>query len=153
MTFFLFKNCTQTLALPLQKSTNLSETHSYSIALLLSTKHMQYIMIAYLNSKRSKNQSTVLDLFTSAHNHFINGAKGDRTPDLRTASATLSQLSYGPICNSQQLYFNQLRVRCQCIESKPFIGMKYGIGREFKLHFASESTPICSRILIKKSAY
>ena len=24
------------------------------------------------------------------------GAKGDRTPDLRTASATLSQLSYGP---------------------------------------------------------
>ena len=26
----------------------------------------------------------------------LSGAKGDRTPDLRTASATLSQLSYGP---------------------------------------------------------
>ncbi len=26
----------------------------------------------------------------------LDGAKGDRTPDLRTASATLSQLSYGP---------------------------------------------------------
>ncbi len=28
---------------------------------------------------------------------FVGGAEGDRTPDLRTASATLSQLSYSPI--------------------------------------------------------
>ena len=27
----------------------------------------------------------------------IGGAEGDRTPDLRIANATLSQLSYGPI--------------------------------------------------------
>ena len=29
-------------------------------------------------------------------NGFIGGAKGDRTPDLMTASHALSQLSYGP---------------------------------------------------------
>ena len=28
---------------------------------------------------------------------IIGGAEGDRTPDLRIANATLSQLSYGPI--------------------------------------------------------
>ena len=28
---------------------------------------------------------------------MIGGAEGDRTPDLRIANATLSQLSYGPI--------------------------------------------------------
>jgi hypothetical protein len=27
------------------------------------------------------------------------GAEGDRTPDLRNAIATLSQLSYGPVCS------------------------------------------------------
>ncbi len=30
----------------------------------------------------------------------IGGAKGDRTPDLMTASHALSQLSYGPLSNS-----------------------------------------------------
>src|SRR5438874_7070488 len=29
--------------------------------------------------------------------HRIGGAEGDRTPDLRIANATLSQLSYGPV--------------------------------------------------------
>ena len=29
--------------------------------------------------------------------HVIGGAEEDRTPDLRIANATLSQLSYGPI--------------------------------------------------------
>jgi hypothetical protein len=28
---------------------------------------------------------------------LINGAEGDRTPDLMTASHALSQLSYGPL--------------------------------------------------------
>ncbi len=30
----------------------------------------------------------------------IGGAEGNRTPDLRIANATLSQLSYGPGCIS-----------------------------------------------------
>ena len=30
---------------------------------------------------------------------FIGGAEEDRTPDLRIANATLSQLSYRPTCN------------------------------------------------------
>ena len=30
---------------------------------------------------------------------WIGGAEEDRTPDLRIANATLSQLSYGPIMN------------------------------------------------------
>ena len=29
----------------------------------------------------------------------LGGAEGDRTPDLRIANATLSQLSYGPIAS------------------------------------------------------
>src|SRR5437773_3156269 len=32
----------------------------------------------------------------------IGGAEGDRTPDLRIANATLSQLSYGPIYRDNQ---------------------------------------------------
>ena len=31
------------------------------------------------------------------------GAEGDRTPDLRIANATLSQLSYGPIASMDPL--------------------------------------------------
>jgi hypothetical protein len=34
---------------------------------------------------------------TSQSDRRIGGAEGDRTPDLRIANATLSQLSYGPI--------------------------------------------------------
>jgi hypothetical protein len=34
---------------------------------------------------------------TSQPDRRIGGAEGDRTPDLRIANATLSQLSYGPI--------------------------------------------------------
>src|SRR5438132_4463988 len=33
----------------------------------------------------------------------IGGAEGDRTPDLRIANATLSQLSYGPIARLDRL--------------------------------------------------
>src|SRR5918995_7166109 len=32
------------------------------------------------------------------------GAEGDRTPDLRAASAALSQLSYGPERNGQSIF-------------------------------------------------
>jgi hypothetical protein len=34
----------------------------------------------------------------------MGGAEGDRTPDLRAASAALSQLSYGPLRNQARVY-------------------------------------------------
>jgi hypothetical protein len=35
--------------------------------------------------------------------YFQSGAEGDRTPDLRAASAALSQLSYGPLKSRQSI--------------------------------------------------
>jgi hypothetical protein len=40
----------------------------------------------------------------------IGGAEGDRTPDLRIANATLSQLSYGPVARDD---YGQAGARCQ----------------------------------------
>ena len=34
---------------------------------------------------------------TAGYSGMSGGAEGDRTPDLRIANATLSQLSYGPL--------------------------------------------------------
>ena len=43
----------------------------------------------------NKGSDEKILVYQSINNH-IGGAEGDRTPDLRIANATLSQLSYGP---------------------------------------------------------
>ncbi len=48
--------------------------------------------------------------FVAICGHFESGAEGDRTPDLRAASAALSQLSYGPKKPSE---YRHVREGCQ----------------------------------------
>ena len=40
--------------------------------------------------------------------YIIGGAEEDRTPDLRIANATLSQLSYGPVKSLEYQAYNKL---------------------------------------------
>ena len=43
------------------------------------------------------------------------GAEEDRTPDLRIANATLSQLSYGPVTESGQHSNTPIRAHSICV--------------------------------------
>ena len=44
----------------------------------------------------SKSQNKIKNSASRLGTEIVGGAKGDRTPDLVTASHALSQLSYGP---------------------------------------------------------
>ena len=55
-------------------------------------------MIAAWNRAKSNRSADCVEQDPSPRSPLLDGgAEGDRTPDLRNAIATLSQLSYGPV--------------------------------------------------------
>ena len=64
------------------------------------------------------------------------GAEGDRTPDLRIANATLSQLSYGPYCDHAQ------EARCACDNGSSTRFLSSRVHREYR------SGMICSGFVV-----